>query len=214
MIAREGLVPIAVACIAAAAVAHQAGALWSLPLWVSGAYLLYLFRETVPDVPNLPLAVLSPGDGHVTGTANDRDPWLDRESCRVRVELDGPGIGVLRSPVEGKVKDYWTSAQPFDQAGALGTTGFSPNCYSIWVQTDEGDDIWVKSLPRGALQRVTFDPGSEYRPRWTPDGRSIVFGAFRVGGNGLYQRRADGTGVDSLLLTGPALYWMLQWLVT
>ncbi len=161
MIAREGLVPIAVACIAAAAVAHQAGALWSLPLWVSGAYLLYLFRETVPDVPNLPLAVLSPGDGHVTGTANDRDPWLDRESCRVRVELDGPGIGVLRSPVEGKVKDYWTSAQPFDQAGALGTTGFSPNCYSIWVQTDEGDDIVfaVSSLRPISRFKLYYSPG-------------------------------------------------------
>ncbi|MCZ6918113.1 MAG: hypothetical protein O7I93_15175, partial [Gemmatimonadetes bacterium] len=73
---------------------------------------------------------------------------------------------------------------------------------AIGLLTDEGDDIWVKSLPRGALQRVTFDPGSEYRPRWTPDGRSIVFGAFRVGGNGFYQRRADGTGADSLLLEG------------
>ncbi len=73
---------------------------------------------------------------------------------------------------------------------------------AIGLLTDAGDDIWVKSLPRGALQRVTFDPGSEYRPRWTPDGRYIVFGAFRVGGNGLYQRRADGTGVDSLLLVG------------
>ena len=73
---------------------------------------------------------------------------------------------------------------------------------AIGLLTDAGDDIWVKSLPRGALQRVTFDPGSEYRPRWTPDGRSLVFGAFRVGANGLYQRRADGTGADSLLLAG------------
>lgn len=161
MIAREGLVPIAVACVAAAAVAHYASALWSLPLWVSGAYLLYLFRETVPAVPNLPLAVLSPGDGHVAGLANDRDPWLDRGSRRVRVELDRPGIGVLRSPVEGKVKDYWTSAQPFNQAGGLRTTGFSPNCYSVWVQTDEGDDVVfaVSSLRPISRFKLYYAPG-------------------------------------------------------
>ena len=72
MIAREGLVPIAVACVAAAVVAHQAGVAWSLPLWASRAYLLYLFREPVPAVPNLPLPVLSPGHGRVAGRADDR----------------------------------------------------------------------------------------------------------------------------------------------
>ena len=65
MIAREGLVPISVVCVAAVAVANYAGTLWSAPLWALGAYLLYLFRETMPAIPNLPLAVLSPGDGRV-----------------------------------------------------------------------------------------------------------------------------------------------------
>ena len=161
MIAREGLVSIVVACVAAVVVAHQAGAAWSLPLWLSSAYLLYLFRETLPAVPNLPLAVLSPGDGHIAELANDRDPWLKRQSCRVRVALDGPGIGVLRSPVEGKVKDYWTSAQPFNQAGTLRATGFSPNCYSVWVQTDEGDDIVlaVSSLRPISRFKLYCSPG-------------------------------------------------------
>jgi phosphatidylserine decarboxylase len=161
MIAREGLVPIAVACVAAAVVAHQAGAAWSLPLWVSSAYLLYLFRETKPAVPNLPLAVLSPGDGRVATVANERDPWLERESRRVRVALDGPGIGVLRSPVEGQVKDYWTSGQPCNQAGSLRATGFSPNCYSVWVQTDEGDDIVfaVSSLRPISRFKLYYSPG-------------------------------------------------------
>ncbi len=161
MIAREGLVPISVACVAAAAVAHYAGTAWSLPLWALGAYLLYLFRETVPAIPNLPLAVLSPGDGRVIEVTEERDPWLDRDSRRVRVELDGLGIGVLRSPVEGKVMDYWTSAQPFNKPGALRATGPSPNCYSIWVQTDEGDDIVfaVSSLRPISRFKLYFAPG-------------------------------------------------------
>ena len=84
MIAREGLVPIGVAFAAAAAVAHYAGVAWSLPLWALAAYVLYLFRETVPAIPTLPLAVLSPGNGRVVQVTQARDPWLDRDSRRLR----------------------------------------------------------------------------------------------------------------------------------
>lgn len=161
MIAREGLVPISTAFIAAAAVSQSAGLSWSLPLWALGAYALYLFRETVPAIPNLPLAVLSPGDGRVVDVSQQRDGWLDRDSCRVRLDLGGLGIGVLRSAVEGKVMDYWTSSQPFNDAGTVMGTGFSPNCYSIWVQTDEGDDVVfaVSSLRPISRFKLYFAPG-------------------------------------------------------
>ena len=141
MIAREGLAPISVAGIATLAVAYFAGFVWSLPLLALAGFLFYLFRESVPDIPNLPLAILSPGDGRVVETTEGRDPWLERDSYRVRVALGGLGIGVLRSPVEGKVMRYWTSSQPFNEPETLRATGFSPNCYSTWVQTDEGDDV-------------------------------------------------------------------------
>jgi phosphatidylserine decarboxylase len=161
MIAREGLIPIGVACVTAAAVAGYVGALWSLPLWALAACLLYLFRETVPAIPNLPLAVLSPGVGRVIEVTHGRDPWLDRDCYRICVALGGLGIGVLRSPVEGKVMDYWTSAQPCAQPGSVRATGFSPNCYSIWVQTDEGDDIVlaVSSLRPISRFKLYFAPG-------------------------------------------------------
>ena len=161
MIAREGLIPIGVACVAAAAVGHYAGHLWALPLWAVGAYLLLLFRETLPVIPNLPLAVLSPGDGRVIDVGEEQDSWLDRDALRVRVELDGLGIGVLRSPVEGKVMDYWTSSQPYNRPGTVRSTGFSPNCYSIWVRTDEADDIvlTVSSLRPISRFKLYYAPG-------------------------------------------------------
>ncbi len=69
---------------------------------------------------------------------------------------------------------------------------------AIGLNTQEGDDIWVKPLPRGPATRVTFGAGAENRPRWTPDGRSLTF----VSPDGLSLRRADGTGRDSLLVRG------------
>jgi Tol biopolymer transport system component len=74
---------------------------------------------------------------------------------------------------------------------------------AIGLNTDAGDNIWVKQLPNGPLSRVTYDSAPEHRPRWLPDGRSIAF--IRYEGTGrLFQRSADGLGVDSMVadLTG------------
>ena len=72
---------------------------------------------------------------------------------------------------------------------------------AIGLHTDAGDDIWVKELPRGPVSRVSFDPAADHRPRWTGDGRAVVFVSARAN-QGVYQRRADGAGKDSLLLRG------------
>jgi eukaryotic-like serine/threonine-protein kinase len=71
---------------------------------------------------------------------------------------------------------------------------------AIGLATDAGDDIWVKQLPRGPLSRVTFDSASEFRPRWMPDGRSVMYASNRSPSADLYQKRADGTGVEKLVL--------------
>lgn len=141
MIAREGMLPVTVVLLAGIATAHYAGVVWSLPLWVIGAFLILLFREPRPTVPNVPLAVLSPGVGVVESVSSQPDPWLGRAAHRVRIRLGRLGTGVLRSPVEGKILDYWTSDQPFNRPGVPADAGASPNCYSVHVRTDEGDDV-------------------------------------------------------------------------
>jgi eukaryotic-like serine/threonine-protein kinase len=65
---------------------------------------------------------------------------------------------------------------------------------AIGLNTGSGDDIWIKTLPRGPVSRVTYGAGAEMRPRWTPDGRFVTFVSSAV-----FMRRADGTGTDSLL---------------
>jgi serine/threonine-protein kinase len=72
---------------------------------------------------------------------------------------------------------------------------------AIGLSTSAGDDIWVKPIPTGAAYRITFDPASDARPRWTPDGKNITFLSQRAV-IGAYQHRADGTGADSLLVPG------------
>ena len=46
---------------------------------------------------------------------------------------------------------------------------------------DEENDLWIWDLRRATLTRLTLDPGQDWFPVWTPDGRRIVFSSNRGG---------------------------------
>ena len=71
---------------------------------------------------------------------------------------------------------------------------------AIGINTNSGDDIWVKRLPNGTPSRLTFDSTAEARPRWTADGRYV---SYLVNGESLWRSRSDGTGVPELVHTPP-----------
>jgi serine/threonine-protein kinase len=68
---------------------------------------------------------------------------------------------------------------------------------------DQETDIWIWDLAHETLTRLTFDPGFDAWPIWTPDGRRIVFTSGRGGTPNLWWRLADGTGADERLTTSP-----------
>ena len=50
-------------------------------------------------------------------------------------------------------------------------------------------DIWSYETGRRAWDRITFDPGDDIFPLWSPDGTSIVFGSVRKAGTmNLYRK--------------------------
>jgi Tol biopolymer transport system component len=61
--------------------------------------------------------------------------------------------------------------------------------------------IVVWSLAEHALLRVSFEPGLQYAPVWTRDGARIAYGSPQ----GIFWRRADGTGSAEPLLLGDGL---------
>jgi dipeptidyl aminopeptidase/acylaminoacyl peptidase len=70
-------------------------------------------------------------------------------------------------------------------------------------------DIWVVSVGGGEPRRLTTDPNSDTRPRWSPDGKTIGFLSSRDGTSQVYAVAPDGgtakkltalaTGVDGFL---------------
>ena len=69
------------------------------------------------------------------------------------------------------------------------------------TQVDQ-EDLYVVTLPGGALRRVTNDRARDGGPRWSPDGRHIFFYSDRSGPSELWRIDADGGGLKQLTTTG------------
>ena len=73
------------------------------------------------------------------------------------------------------------------------TTGSPPN-----------RDISIVDLSDGVSSRLTFQPGEDTAPVWSPDGTRLVFQSIRDGKGSLRVTRVGGTSVDEPLLEGSA----------
>ena len=57
-------------------------------------------------------------------------------------------------------------------------------------------DIWVVDIARGNSIKVTFRPGRNAFPVWSPDGKRLMFKYLNAGHLDLYLKNADGTGEE------------------
>ena len=68
-------------------------------------------------------------------------------------------------------------------------------------------EVWILDLARKTQRRLTFGPGMDGLPFWTPDGRRIIFMSARVGVLNWYSQAADGTGAVERLTTSANAQW-------
>ena len=59
---------------------------------------------------------------------------------------------------------------------------------------DQEEDIWIWHFARETLTRLTFDPRTDTRQTWTPDGLQLAFASERDGAFSTFWKAADGTG--------------------
>ena len=78
---------------------------------------------------------------------------------------------------------------------------------------DQEDDIWVWDFARETPTRLTFEPGTDSLPIWTPDSKRIIYRPTGSGGGtSIVWKAADGTGTAEPLLTHPnsVLPWAIS----
>jgi serine/threonine-protein kinase len=81
---------------------------------------------------------------------------------------------------------------------------FSPDGKRL-AFSQRGMDIWVKDIERDTVSRLSFFPGTNSWPVWTPDGKYIVFRSDTPAAPGLYLVRSDGSGEAQRLMDGKGL---------
>ena len=114
-----------------------------------------------------------------SGSSESRLQWFDR---------NGKKLGAV-----GEAADFSSPAlSPDERKLAVG----------IMDPQTKTRDIWVIDLVRGTRTRLTFDPADDLNPVWSPDGTRIAFTSNRKGERDIYQKPADGSGQEELLLEG------------
>jgi eukaryotic-like serine/threonine-protein kinase len=90
---------------------------------------------------------------------------------------------------------------------------FSPDGRRISMDFNgpDGRDVWILNLDDGALTRATFDRDG-HDATWSPDGRTLVYTAFRGTVFGVHRIRPGSTESSDSLLTSPSLAYTGIWL--
>jgi serine/threonine-protein kinase len=102
---------------------------------------------------------------------------------------------------EGRVAQLWKTP------GIYGGPHVSPDGRRLAVsaQRDGNWDIWVYDLEREVATRITFGERYEADPVWSPDGRWVAYEGEVEGKDGIFRKRADGTGEAEPILAPGAL---------
>jgi len=80
--------------------------------------------------------------------------------------------------------------------------GLSPDGTRVAFSIEDGEfDVFVWDFARESLTRLTFGSNYDYIPRWTADGRRIVFQSNREGPPNLFSVPSDGSGPVERLTT-------------
>ena len=72
-------------------------------------------------------------------------------------------------------------------------------------------DLYTLPIAGGAATRLTSGMGYDAQPRWSPDGKRIVFVSDRSGGEGVWIMSADGRDTTQVTRGRDDQYWSPEW---
>jgi len=90
------------------------------------------------------------------------------------------------------------------KAGVYGSVFIAANGRSVAVDSTDmtslNTDVWTYELQRESAQRLTFDPGFDVVPIWSPDASRLVFSSNRGEHVDLYMKNSDGAETEKVIV--------------
>jgi Tol biopolymer transport system component len=105
----------------------------------------------------------------------------------------------------GETGDYWDLRLAPDGLKVAVNAGIPPG--------SPNSEVFVDELARSVRTRLTVDPETDHGiPVWSPDGKSIVYGALAGKAHtGLYRKASNGTGGEELIVADESAVWPSSW---
>ncbi|MEE8368482.1 MAG: hypothetical protein V3S30_09195, partial [Thermoanaerobaculia bacterium] len=146
------------------------------PVYSPSGHLLYRREPTNAGIWAVPFSL---ADLKVTG-----EPFLVvSDGGRASIATDG-SLAYISSPVGNPPTQLISVDRRGGDLSIIGDPGslrpfpaLSPNGREVAVAEGLGNyrDIWIYDLERSTKRRLTFEPGGDDYPAWSPDGKQIVY---------------------------------------
>jgi phosphatidylserine decarboxylase len=126
---------------------------YAIPVLLIGAFCLWFFRDPERQIPTLPGAVVSPGDGKVTDVSVVTSAGTPRN--RISIFLSVFDVHVNRSPIAGVIRDVRYRRGKF--LNAMGANSAEENEQNIVTVEGEGRTVIFKQIAGVIARRIVFD---------------------------------------------------------
>jgi Tol biopolymer transport system component len=183
--------------------------------YAAPGYLLFVQDRTLVaqkfDVRSLALEGEPVPLGEGLGSDDVGLASFSASSNRVLVFRGGELIGSRLVWVDRNGKE----SPAIDAPGDYRDTSLSPDrtrlAYDISDDGNARGDLWIRDLTRGVSSRFTFDAAAELNPKWSPDGRRIVYTSKAKGAGDLFVKDASGTREGQPLLVNADEKYVSDW---
>jgi phosphatidylserine decarboxylase len=139
--------------LAAGVIAKLAAGPYAIPVLLLGAFCLWFFRDPERQIPTIPGAVVSPGDGTVTDVSLVTAGGTSRN--RISIFLSVFDVHVNRSPIAGVIRDVRYQKGKF--LNAMGAHSADENEQNIVTVEGEGRTVIFKQIAGLIARRIVFD---------------------------------------------------------
>jgi phosphatidylserine decarboxylase len=138
--------------LAALVIGWLAGPLWAVPACLLAAFCLWFFRDPERVVPDVPGAIVSPGDGKVTDITGVLLNGV--EHLRISIFLNVFNVHVNRCPIGGVIRDVQYKKGKF--LNAMAPNSAEENEQNIVTVEGEGHTVIFKQIAGLIARRIVF----------------------------------------------------------